>query len=68
MLTTGDIARRCNVPRSVVCHAIERHSIQPVGRAGIVRLFSDDQWPEIWRALNAVKSNAKSRPWPPYAR
>ena len=60
MLTTGDIARRLKVPRSVVCYAIDRQDIKPTTRAGIVRLFSSDQWPEIVKAVNSVTTRTKS--------
>jgi len=54
MYTTGDIARRLGVSRSAVSYAIDRARIEPVHRAGIVRLFSVDQWPEIVAACHAV--------------
>ncbi len=39
-LTTGDIAEKLNVDRDVVCYALRKARVQPVGRAGQVRLFS----------------------------
>ena len=38
--TTGDIAKELNIDRDVVAYALRKASIQPVGRAGQVRLFS----------------------------
>ena len=39
-VTTGDIAKRLNADRDSVAYAIRKAKIKPVGRAGIVRLFS----------------------------
>ena len=36
-LTTGDIAEKLNVDRDVVCYALRKARVQPVGRAGQVR-------------------------------
>lgn len=52
--TTGDIAKRLGMSRSSVIYAIDRARIEPVHRAGIVRLFSAGQWPEIVAACRAV--------------
>lgn len=41
LVTTGDIAQRLKVDRDAVSYALRRGKIQPVGRAGIVRLFSE---------------------------
>ena len=40
ILTVGDIASKLNVDRDAVSYAIRKTNTQPVGRAGIVRLFS----------------------------
>lgn len=55
--TTGDIARRTGCPRSVVCYALERAGIQPAARAGITRLFTPEQWPDIITAIRNVRGN-----------
>lgn len=59
LYTTGDAAKRLNVPRHVVAHAIERDAIEPVARAGIVRLFSAKQWPEIVKAVRVLQSRRR---------
>ena len=41
MVTTGDIAQQTGFDRDSVNYAIRKTGIEPVGRAGIVRLFSD---------------------------
>jgi hypothetical protein len=59
-LTTGDIAQRLNLPRSAVCYAIDRAGIRPSAKAGIVRLFAIDQWPDIVRAVRQIRPTASS--------
>ena len=39
-LTTGDIAEKLNVDRDVVCYALRKAKVEPIGRAGIARMFS----------------------------
>ena len=39
LVTSGDIARQENTDRDSVCYALRRIGAEPVGRAGIVRLF-----------------------------
>ena len=40
IVTVGDIAQKLKVDRDAVSYAIRKTNTQPVGRAGIVRLFS----------------------------
>ena len=40
IMTAGDIAKEIGVDRDAVTYAIRKAGIEPVGRAGIVRLFS----------------------------
>jgi len=54
--TTGEAARRLQVSRQIVSYAIERDGIQHVARAGIVRLFSPEQWPEVVKAVRLVQA------------
>ncbi len=49
--TTGSIAKLAGVSRAVVCHAIDREQIEPAQRAGIVRIFTDEQLPVIIEAV-----------------
>ncbi len=53
--TTGDVARRLGVPRATVSYALERDRIQPAARAGLVRLFSTEQWPEVVKAVRLIQ-------------
>jgi hypothetical protein len=39
VLSTGQIAKRVGEDRDAVSYAIRKAGIQPVGRAGLVRLF-----------------------------
>jgi len=39
-LTTGDIAKELGADRDAVAYALRKTKTEPVGRAGIVRLFS----------------------------
>jgi len=43
IITVGDIAKELNVDRDAVTYAIRKAGIEPVGRAGIVRLFSGSE-------------------------
>jgi len=40
LMTVGDIAKKLDIDRDAVSYAIRKTNTQPVGRAGIVRLFS----------------------------
>lgn len=51
LLTLGQIARRLGEPTHRVKYAIERHQIEPIRRAGIIRMFSPDQLAQIEAAL-----------------
>ena len=48
VLTTGQIAEQIGEDRDRVSYAIRKAGVQPIGRAGLVRLFPQT-------ALNAVK-------------
>ncbi len=55
MLTVGDIARRVKEPRARVAYAIEKCGVQERARAGILRLFSEDQVTVIEAAIATVR-------------
>lgn len=40
-LTTGEIAKRLNADRDAVAYALRKTKVEPVGRAGQVRVFSE---------------------------
>ena len=47
LLTVGDVARQLGLPRARLDYAIDKAGIRERGRAGILRLFSEDQVPVI---------------------
>ena len=53
-LTTGDISNRLNVDRDIACYVLRKTRVQPVGRAGQVRLFSST-------ALKIVEHHLENR-------
>lgn len=57
VLTLGDVARRLGVARTRVDYAIAKVGIRERGRAGVLRLFSEDQVPVIEAALSTVREN-----------
>lgn len=59
-LTTGDISSRLNVDRDVVCYALRKARVQPVGRAGQVRLFSATALKIVERHLAKLKARKHS--------
>lgn len=61
MLTIGDIAKLLGVPRSRLDYAVAKIGIQERGRAGIIRLFSDDQIPVMRAALESVRTYARRK-------
>ena len=62
-LTLGDVARRLKLPANRVDYAIRAYRIEPVARAGILRLFSEDQLERIAAAVRRCASRpAPGRP------
>ena len=55
LLTTGQIARAIGAPRPAVDYAIEKGGIQARARAGIIRLFSQDQVAAIEAVLSTIR-------------
>ena len=56
--TTGDIAKQLNQDRDAVAYALRKLRIQPIGRAGQVRLFSAET---IDQAKQFIDSVAKKK-------
>jgi len=54
IMTVGDIAKELKVDRDAVTYAVRKANIEPVGRAGIVRLFSGN-------AVGTVRQFIKSK-------
>lgn len=61
LFTVSDAARRLGVSRQDVSYAIGRDGIEPVGRAGLVRLFSIDQWTEVVKAVRLLEARRRTR-------
>lgn len=59
-LTTGVIAKKLNVDRDVVSYALRRTGVEPVGKAGGVRIFAPAALAVIRRYLDA-KSHLRSQ-------
>ena len=59
LLTVGDVARHFGVPRAKIDYALDKSGIRERSRAGILRLFGEDQLPVIQAALRTVKSRRK---------
>ena len=56
LLTVGDVARRLGVPRARIDYALDKSGIRERSRAGILRLFGEEQLPVIEAALKTVRS------------
>lgn len=56
LYTLGELARRLNVQANRLDYAIRRYGIEPVARAGILRLFSEDQIEQIASAIRRCAS------------
>jgi hypothetical protein len=54
LLTVGDIARETRQPLHKVRYALDSYRIEPVQRAGIIRLYSTDDLPRITSALARI--------------
>ena len=54
-VTTGSIAKTLNVDRDTVAYAIRKIGVEPIGRAGIVRMFDTS-------VTKKVKAYIENRP------
>jgi predicted transcriptional regulator len=54
LLTVGAIARETGQPLHRVRYALESYRIEPLQRAGILRLFSREDLPRIKSALDRI--------------
>ena len=64
LLTIGQIAARLGVPTHRVDYAVRTYSIKPIARAGILRVFSEDQIGRIAAAVRRCESRPASRELP----
>jgi len=58
-VTTGDIAQKLKIDRDAVSYALRKGSIQPVGRAGLVRLFPGTAVSAVKDFLDSKRKPAK---------
>ena len=61
-LTIPDIAREKGIPAWRVRYALESRRVEPAGRCGISRFWTDAQAAEIDRALAEVSGSGTGRP------
>lgn len=61
LLTLGQICERLGVPQHRAKYAIAQYDIRPVGRVGILRVWSEDDLPRLRIALTEIASNRGSR-------
>lgn len=59
LLTLGDLVRETGIPPHRVKYALSAFNIEPVQRAGIVRLFSRDQLPHIQSCLRRISGGTR---------
>jgi len=58
LVTTGDIAQRLKVDRDAVSYALRKGRIQPVGKAGLVRLFPETALLAVQDFLNSKRRHS----------
>ena len=61
LLTLGQLARRFDVSTHQLKYAVDQYRIEPVMRAGIIRLWSEDAIPLIKSALDRIAANRSGR-------
>ena len=57
--TTGSIARKLGVDRDVVNYMLRKGNVDPIGRAGIVRLFEPSAVDVVRKMLASKRKNRK---------
>ena len=57
LFTLGQLAERLDVSTHRLKYAVDQYRIVPVGRVGIIRVWSEDQIPSIRSALARIASN-----------
>lgn len=58
-VTVGDISKRLDADRDAVSYAIRKMKIEPVGRAGIVRLFPGTTLANVKKFINSGRQKRK---------
>ena len=61
ILTVGDIAKELGVDRDAVGYAIRKAKVEPLGRAGIVRLFPGSAVETVKVFLNSKRKKGVSQ-------
>ena len=59
LLTTGEIAKQLNVDRDTVSYALRKMKIKPKGRAGQVRVFSENVLKVVKEFLKRNRKDSK---------
>lgn len=54
MFTVGELARRARVPVHRVTYVIETRGIEPIGRAGRARVFSQEAAEQVLQELRQI--------------
>ena len=57
MFTVGELARRAGVPVHRVTYVIETRGIEPLGRAGQARVFSQEAAEQVLQELQQINSS-----------
>lgn len=59
--TTGDIAHKLEADRDAVAYALRKSHVEPIGRAGLVRLFPDSALDTVRDFLQSKRRPANRR-------
>jgi hypothetical protein len=60
LLTIREVARELGVRTHRATYAVDQFDIEPRQRAGVIRLFSRDQLPEIRSAITRIAGNREA--------
>ena len=61
LMTVGQVAERLEAPLHRVKYAIDAYGIAPAGRVGILRVWSEDDLPQIRNALRRTEERQGGR-------
>ncbi len=68
VLSTGQIAEQVGADRDRVSYAIRKAGVKPIGRAGMVRLFSESAVAAVKDFLDTKRNPGQSQPATPEGR
>jgi hypothetical protein len=60
-LTIGQVARDLNAPLYTIRYILRTRKIEPVGRAGIIRMFDEPRVEAIRQALAEIRSTSRGQ-------